>query len=112
MVKADLDTLSPWPKGCVEATATPDRREHSSRAIGGSAPPLRLSRPAGLKRGQVSDFPIVTRGGNPVAPVELPRMHWWMYALIAVAVLVLLNVLLVVIHVVFGRYDEFGPPYD
>jgi hypothetical protein len=47
-----------------------------------------------------------------VAQVELPRMHWWMYALIAVAVIVLLNVLLVVIHLVFGRYDECRPPYE
>lgn len=46
-VRQTWTRLSLRPKGCVDATVIPDRREHSSRAIGGSAPPLRLSRPAG-----------------------------------------------------------------
>jgi hypothetical protein len=40
---------SPWPRGCVDATAIPDRREHSPVQRGECAS-LRLSVPQGRKR--------------------------------------------------------------
>ena len=43
---ADLDTFESRPKGCADATVTPDRRVRASSVRGGSTPPLRLSRPA------------------------------------------------------------------
>jgi hypothetical protein len=50
---------SPRPRGCVDATVTPHRRTHSSRARG-SAPPLRLSRPAARHR--LGDHPSAPLG--------------------------------------------------
>ena len=40
--------------------------------------------------------------------VEVPYVDWWMYLLMAAAAIVLLNVLLVVALVAFGRDGELN----
>ena len=47
-VRQTWTRLSLRPKGCVDATVTPDRREHSSRAIGG----VRLRSGSPVPRGE------------------------------------------------------------